>query len=423
MKAAQGERRTLRRNIKDLPGPAWLLVGGHFVNWFASFAIVFLVLYLTKRGFSFAAAGTAVAAYGLGEMLTGGLAGHLADRHGRRNTMALSMFASAGLTLSLYFVRSYWSILVVAFLAGMATEGWRPASRALMADIVPEGQRVTAFALVRLAGNLGIAGGSAVAGFLADQSFLWVFVTDAVTSAAFGFLVLVALPRGRVTAREEERERGGFRTILTDRPFLMFLLGSLVISFVYFQGQSAALPLHVVRVSHLAPSDFGLLLALNGILVVLLELPISSITMHRPPKQMIALGFLLVGLGFGLTATAHTLPMLLLTVAIWTFGEMIAAPVGYAYVADVAPEHLRGRYQGLYGVFWGTGSVTGPAVGAWLLAVSATWFWVLCGILGFVAALLVLAGRPVKAAPSRVVVPATEPTIMAAIPEDAPAQR
>lgn len=420
---ATGERRTMRRNIRELPRPAWFLVSGHFVNWFASFAIVFLVLYLTKRGYSFAAAGTAVAAYGIGEMITGGLAGHLADRIGRRSTMAMSMFASAAATLALYFVHSYEAILVVAFLAGVATEGWRPASRALMADVVPEGQRVTAFALVRLAGNLGIALGSVVAGFLADRSFLWVFLTDAATSAVFGALVLLALPPGRVTRRAEERERGGYRLMLADRGFVMFLVSSAVISFVYFQGQSASLPLHVVRVSHLSPSDFGLLLALNGVLVVLLELPISSITMHRRPKPTIALGFLLVGLGFGLTATAHTLPTLLVTVAIWTLGEMVAAPVGYAYVADIAPDHLRGRYQGLYGVFWGTGSVTGPAVGTWLLAQSVTGFWFLCGVLGLVAALLVLAGRP----PGRhrrgaVMVPHSEPAIMAPVPQDSSAQ-
>ena len=417
MSASNGERRTMRRNIKELPRPAWFLVAGHFVNWFASFAIIFLVLYLTKRGYSFAAAGTAVAAYGLGEMITGGVAGHLADRIGRRNTMVLSMFGSSVATLALYFVHSYGAILVVAFLAGMATEGWRPASRALMADVVPEGQRVTAFALVRLAGNLGIAGGSVVAGFLADRSFFWVFVTDAFASAAFGILALIALPSGRITRREEEQDMGGYRSILADRAFLMFLLSSLVISFVYFQGQSGSLPLHVVRVSGLPPSDFGLLLALNGILVVLLELPISSVTMHRPPKQMISLGFLLVGLGFGLTATARTLPTLLITVAVWTLGEMIAAPVGYAYVADIAPEHLRGRYQGLYGVFWGTGSVTGPALGTWLLAQSVTGFWFLCGILGLAAALLVLAGRPAGRAASAVIVPATEPTILQPIPE------
>jgi MFS family permease len=416
---ATGERRTMRQNIKDLPRAAWILVAGNFINWFASFAIVFLVLYLTKRGYSFAAAGAAVAAYGVGEMITGGVAGHLADRIGRRTTMAISMFASAAATLALYFVQSYWAILLVAFLAGAATEGWRPASRALMTDVVPEGQRVTAFALVRLAGNLGIAVGSVVAGFLADRSFLWVFVTDAATSAAFGLIVLVGLPRGRLTPRAEERERGGYGLILRDRAFVMFLLASAVISFVYFQGQSASLPLHVVRVSHLAPSAFGFLLALNGLLVVLLELPISSITMHRSPRRTIALGFLLVGLGFGLTGGAHSLPALFGTVAIWTLGEMIAAPVGYAYVADIAPDHLRGRYQGLYGFFWGTGSVTGPAIGTWLLAQSVTGFWVLCGVLGCVAALMVLAGRPSgRHVRGHMVVPETEPAILAPVAQD-----
>jgi MFS family permease len=416
---ASGERRTMRQNIKDLPRAAWILVAGNFINWFASFAIVFLVLYLTKRGFSFAAAGAAVAAYGVGEMITGGVAGHLADRIGRRTTMAVSMFASAAATLALYFVHSYWAILVVAFLAGAATEGWRPASRALMTDVVPEGQRVTAFALVRLAGNLGIAAGSVAAGFLADRSFLWVFVTDAATSAAFGLIVLVGLPRGRLTPRAEERERGGYGLILRDRAFVMFLLASAVISFVYFQGQSASLPLHVVRVSHLAPSAFGFLLALNGLLVVLLELPISSITMHRSPRRTIALGFLLVGLGFGLTAGAHSLPALLGTVAIWTLGEMIAAPVGYAYVADIAPDHLRGRYQGLYGFFWGTGSVTGPAIGTWLLAQSVTGFWVLCGVLGCAAALMVLAGRSRgRHVRGQMVVVETEPAVLAPVAQD-----
>jgi MFS family permease len=389
-----GERRTMRRNIKDLPPPAWFLVGGNFINWFASFAIVFLVLYLRDEGYSFAEAGAAVAAYGLGEMVTGGLAGYVADRFGRRNTMAVSMFASAATILSLYFAKSYGLILVVAFLAGVATEGWRPASRALMADLVPQGQRVTAFALVRFAGNLGIAAGSAVAGFMANQSFLWVFVSDAATSTAFGLITLVALPQGRRTSRDEEGERGGYRSVLADRPFLIFLMASVLISFVYFQGQGATLPLHVVEVTGLTPAAFGLLLSMNGVLVVLLELPISSLTMRRPPRNMLAIGFLLVGVGFGLTALADTFALLAVTVVIWTLGEMVAAPVGYAYVADIAPEHLRGRYQGLYGLFWGTGSVTGPALGTLLFAASVTGLWALCGLLGVVAAILVLALRP-----------------------------
>jgi len=403
------ERRTMRRNIRELPRPAWFLVAGNFLTWFGSFAIIFLILYLTRRGYSFAQAGAAVAVYGLGEMLAGPMAGHLADRFGRRNTMAAAMFASAVTTFSLYFVSGYALILTVAFLAGVATESWRPASRALMSDLVPEGQRVTAFALVRFAGNLAVAAGGATAGFLASRSFFWVFLLDAVTSAAFALITLVALPEGRRTRPEEEAEQRGYRSILADRGFLVFLLASALISFVYFQGQAAALPLHVVELSRLTEADFGLLLALNGLLVVLLELPISSFTMRKPARQMIAGGFILVGLGFGLTSVAHTMPILALTVAIWSLGEMVAAPVGYAYVADIAPQHLRGRYQGLYGLFWGTGSVTGPAFGTLLLAYNPTWFWLLCGVLGLVAAVLVLGTGRRRVAEEPIRIPEAQP--------------
>src|SRR5436309_7476045 len=113
------ERRTMRRNIRELPRPAWILVTGNFINWFASFAIIFLALYLTKRGFSIPQAGGAVAAFGAGGMAAGAVAGHLADRFGRRTTMALSMFSSAGTILLLYFVHSYPALLVLAFAAGL----------------------------------------------------------------------------------------------------------------------------------------------------------------------------------------------------------------------------------------------------------------------------------------------------------------
>src|SRR5438552_9139786 len=101
--AQHGERRTMRQNIKEVPKPAWVLICGNFINWFASFAITFLVLYLTRRGVSFTRDGTAVAAFGAGGMAAGVIGGHLADRVGRRNTMALSMFISAGSVLLLHY--------------------------------------------------------------------------------------------------------------------------------------------------------------------------------------------------------------------------------------------------------------------------------------------------------------------------------
>jgi MFS family permease len=383
----------MRRNLRELPGPAWVLVVGTFVNWFASFAITFLTLFLTSRGFTDVQAGAALGAYGGGELAAGALGGHLADRVGRRTTMVLSMLGSAATIMGLYYARTYAVIVAVAFLAGLASETWRPASRALMADLVPEGQRVTAFAMVRFAGNLAFAIGGAVAGLLAERSFLWLYALDAGTSVLFALIVLVALPAGRRTPRGEDQERGGYRVILADRAFLLFIAASILLVFVYSQ-QQATLPLEVVNVTGLPRSSFGWMLALNGLLVVLLELPISSLTMRRAPREMIALGFFLVGLGFGLTAFADALPAFLVTVGVWTLGEMIAAPVSYAYVADLAPEHLRGRYQGIYGLAWGIGGIAGPAIGTAIFSQTPTGFWFLCGGLGFASALLALGSRP-----------------------------
>jgi MFS family permease len=182
------------------------------------------------------------------------------------------------------------------------------------------------------------------------------------------------------------------------------------VAFIYSQQQTT-LPLYVQRIAHLRPADFGLLVSFNGLLVLAIELPISSITMRRPPKQMIGLGFLLFGAGFALTASAHSLLALLGTVAIWTLGEIVSAPVAYAYLADIAPEHLRGRYQGVYELAWGFGGVAGPALGALLFTWSVNGLWSLCGALGLAASLLVLASpqrAPVGVGPT-IVLPEAEP--------------
>ena len=112
-------RRTLRRNIRELSPHAWILIGGSFINRFGSFVVPFLVLYLRQRHFSIARSGTALAAYGAGELIASPVGGYLADRMGRRWTIALSMYASAAAMIALWRVDTYGPILVFAFLAGL----------------------------------------------------------------------------------------------------------------------------------------------------------------------------------------------------------------------------------------------------------------------------------------------------------------
>lgn len=384
------ERRTLRAGIRSLPGPVWILCAGSFVNRFGSFVAVFLVLYLREKGYSIAEAGFVVSLYGAGNVMAAAVGGLVADRLGRRNAIAISMFSSAATLLALSQADEIVLIGGLTILAGLTGEMYRPASAALLADLVPAGQRLPAFALNRLAINLGFAAGPATAGLLADRSFTYLFVGDALTSLVFGILALAALPEGVRTRRGDERRGEGIRTIARDRAFVFFLVSSILGAFVYFQS-NATFPLHV-KESGLSNADYGLLISLNGIAIVLLELPFTSITQRYPAIPTLAVGSILVGLGFALNAWAESLAALAFTVLVWTIGEIVYAPVASAYVADIAPVHLRGRYQGAWGLMWGLAFMLGPGLGAAFFAWNGDAFWLFCGVLGVLSAGLLLAG-------------------------------
>lgn len=387
---AEEERRTLSAGIRSLPSPVWILCAGSFVNRFGSFVAVFLVLYLREKGYSIAEAGFVVSLYGAGNVMAAAVGGLVADRLGRRNAIAISMFSSSATLLALSQADEIVLIGGLTILAGLTGEMYRPASAALLADLVPAGQRLPAFALNRLAINLGFAAGPATAGLLADRSFTYLFVGDALTSLVFGILALAALPEGVRTRRGEERRGEGIRTIARDRAFVFFLVSSILGAFVYFQS-NATFPLHV-KESGLSNADYGLLISLNGLAIVLLELPFTSITQRYPAIPTLAVGSILVGLGFALNAWAESLAALAFTVLIWTIGEIVYAPVASAYVADIAPVHLRGRYQGAWGLMWGLAFMLGPGLGAAFFAWNGDAFWLFCGVLGFLSAGLLLAG-------------------------------
>ena len=385
------QRQTLRAGIRALPRPVWMLCLGSFINRFGSFVAVFLVLYLREKGYSIAESGLVVSFYGVGNTAAAAAGGWFADRLGRRNAIALSMFTAAATMLALS--QADWLPLIIALttLTGLTSEMYRPASSALLTDLTPAGERIPAFALNRLAINLGFAAGPATAGFLAEESFFLVFLGDALTCIAFGIIALVALPEGVRVRRGEERRGEAIRTMFRDGVFVFFLVASVLGAFVYFQQQST-FPLHV-RDSGLEDSDYGLLISLNGLAIVFLELPLVSISRRFRAPPVLALGSFLVGLGFAVNAVADDRPELALGVLIWTLGEIVYAPVASAYVADIAPEHLRGRYQGAWGLTWGLAFMLGPALGAAVYEWSPETLWLACGGLGVLAAALLLSGR------------------------------
>jgi MFS family permease len=382
------ENPTLISTLRALPRPVWILFAGSFLNKFGAFVVPFLAIYLTQLGYTLGDAGFAISAYGLGNLAASLLGGYLADTLGRRKTIVLSMFSGAISMLLLSQARTLGAIIFFASLTGLTGELYRPAASALLADLVPTGQRVTAFSAYRMAFNAGWAFGPATAGFLAKHGFFWLFLGDALTSILFGLVAYFALPRG-VRSKERKTSWGeALGTLRRDTVFHQAVFAALAVSLVLFQ-MSSTFGLHVTHLGF-SPATYGALISMNGALVVFCELPLTTITRKFNARRVMAIGYLLLGFGFALNMFAHTIPALIVCVMVFTLGEMIAMPVTGAYIADLSPEHMRGRYSGAFGLTWACGLVIGPALGLKLLAYNVAALWFSCGVLGLVAAVIIL---------------------------------
>jgi MFS family permease len=236
--------------------------------------------------------------------------------------------------------------------------------------------------------NLGFAAGPATAGFLANRSFTWVFIGDAVTSLAYGVIALLFLPHGLRTYRKDERFGEAVRIAAADRRFMTFLAATACITVVDMQ-MGSTFALHVKSEGYSA-ATYGALVSLNGLLIILLELWMTARLQSRKPQPVIAIGFLLSGIGFFLTQFAHSIPMIAMTVAVWTLGEIVSSPMAVALVTDIAPERYRGRYMGLWVMTWSFGMIAGPMLGTFVFERNPSLLWWACAVLGIVSAVLVM---------------------------------
>lgn len=370
-----------------------MLFFGTFLNKFGAFVVPFLTLYLTKQGCSPVEAGLAVSAYGVGGLFASLLGGHLADALGRRQTIALSMFSGAATMMLLSQAHQLAFIIALTALAGLASEFYRPASTALLTDLVTPDQRVTAFAALRMAFNAGFAFGPAMAGFIAAFGYFWLFAGDAATSVLYGAVALFALPAGSHQVQANATWGQAWRVLRYDRKLHQLLAANFAIGLVFFQIAST-FGLYVTQLGFSA-ATYGLIVSLNGALIVLAELPLTTITRRFPARKVMAVGYVIIGIGFALNYFAHSVPALAVCMIVFTLGEMITMPMVSAYVANLAPAHMRGRYLGVSSLTWSLALIVGPGLGMKLYTYQPLWYWIACGATSVAAAgIILLATRP-----------------------------
>lgn len=367
-----------------LPRPFWILWAGTLVNRLGTMVIPFLSFYLSlERGFSATEVGVVLAVLGVGSVLSQPIGGVIADRWGRRVALTGGMLATGALMLTLGYAESTPVTVVVVFLLGVTLDLFRPASQAIVADLIPAEGRPRAFGMLLWAVNLGFALSMALGGALAREGFLTLFWIDALSCALFGVLVWRGVPEPSV--QQVKTSQGRVSDVLRDRVMVAFVCLTLLCAFVFVQALTT-LPLAMER-NGLPTSSYGLVMAVNGLTVVVLQPLLGHRLGMLDRNHGLMLGMVLMGAGNAATAWASSTLGYGSAVAVWTVGEVLLTSIGSTLVADLAPAHLRGRYNGLYGLAWGLGTFTAPLGGTRLLEAGAPVLWYTCAALCGAAAL------------------------------------
>ncbi|MDL4774184.1 MFS transporter [Actinomadura xylanilytica] len=389
--------------FRDAPLAAKAILIGVFLSRLGGFLNIFIVLFLTARGYSREQAAFALGVYGVGGVAGVLLGGSVADRLGARNATVLSMGATAVLTAALLYLPDYSLLLAAILVVSLAAQLYRPASATLMSELIPEDRQVMIFGMYRFGLNMG-AMVAPLLGFglynLGDHSYTLLFWGEGLIAMVYAAVAVVAIPGGRKAAATGPGggaggpdSGGGYPAMLRDRRYLLFLTAVLLNAIVYVQYLST-LPLDV-KAAGISMFWYTLAVSLNGFIVIAFELPLTKFSQRWPFKLTVGLAFTLVGLG----VAAYGLPMgavvIIGATLLWTLGEIIGGPAVFAYPALAGPDSLRSRYIGGFQFMHALGTALGPVIGGLLFVRIGHGVWPLFAVAGLLAALFgVLAIRP-----------------------------
>lgn len=397
--------RLYRNAYSGLSPSTWLLAVVMFINRCGTMVLPFLTLYLTQHlNFTVAQAGIVMAIYGTGAFVGTFLGGRLTDRFGFYPVQLLSLAASGVFLLGLQFVTDFYAICLCSFLFTMLGDTFRPANSAAVAHYSQAVNRTRAFSVNRLAINLGWSVGGGLGGYLAGIDYSLLFWVDGLTCIAAAIVLRIFLPppaADSVVKIPAVSETTVTPTVQAspyrDRPYLAFVTCVLLYA-TSFMLLFSLVPLYFKQELRLNETEIGLLMTMNGLLIVGVEMAmvyaIERRYAHRKVR-IISVGVLLTGLSYAVFF-AGTWPVIaLFCMLLTTAGEMLSHPFFQAFAVERSTPQNRGQYLALHSMAFALAQVLSPALGSqvvalagfpmlWMVAtglclVSAAGFWRLSG--------------------------------------------
>jgi len=338
----------------------------------------FIAIYLAQSangglGLGDVAAGVIMMSYMAIGTLFMVIGGAWADRFGRKRIMAISAIGEAFLLCLYTFAGEFWGFLAIALAEGAVGSLYQPAAGAMMADMVPPERRPEAFSLLRIGLNSGMAIGPLVGGILLfTMDFRSMFVISGVMVGIAGLFIVFWTKETLNVKPGEEFQYSDIRTAAKDRVFMGFCVLIALTFFIYAQAISSV-PNYATDPQDLgiAPAVYSVVFAVNGAMVVLLQIPMTWVAVKVRRTSAMGAGQALMAVGIGAIYLVHDLIGIVLAMAVFTFGELVHSAVYTTVVADMAPEKLRGTYMGVSGLAYGVGDSLGMFTGMALLGILA----------------------------------------------------
>jgi MFS family permease len=353
----------------------------------------FFSLYITQKfGVGMTQAGIILGFFSIFSMLGSMIGGALTDKFGRRSLILFGLVFSALSTLTLGLVNAFWMLYPLAVLTGLLSDVAGPANQAMIADLLPEKQRAEGFGILRVVGNMAWILGPTMGGLIANSSYFYLFISDAVVSCIVAALFYMLIPETKPEAQPGEEGQSvlaafaGYGKVLKDLAFVAFIVAGMLMLLAYQQMYST-LSVYLRDNHGVDPQGYGFLLTSSAITVILFQFWTTRQIKHRSPFLMMALGTLFYMVGFGLFGFVSAYWLFVANIVIVTIGEMIIMPTSQALAANFAPEDMRGRYMAVFGLTWGIPSIFGPGLAGVILDnMNPNLLWYVAGALCAVAA-------------------------------------
>ena len=359
-------------SLRELyPNQYWLLFWGMLFSTIgASMIWPFLMVYASERlQLPMTQTASLITINATASLIMTFAAGQITDIAGRKMVMVVSLITNAILYSLLSHANTYESFAVLMGLLGASNPLYRVGANAMLADLIPPEKRADGYALIRLSDNAGVAIGPSIGGFLAAASQYLAFYIAATGLFLYGLLVLFGaketLPQKVNADSGSLSPKDGYGRILRDTPFVSVVLNStlglITASFIW-----VLLPVYATQEMGIPKQLYGFIPATNAAMVVLLQVAITQWTKRRPPLRMMALSMVFYAIGVGSVVLGKSFWGIWISMVIITIGELIIAPTGSTFVANIAPEHMRGRYMSIYSLTWSMSIGLGPMLGGLL---------------------------------------------------------